>query len=59
MPTMPTIKINPTKLPQVSKIAAPKLPQGRLPSGFTQFRASSSSYGKLAKLAGVTTKVGK
>lgn len=44
-------------LPKVSKIAAPKLPQGRPPSGSTQFRASASSYGKLAQLAGGRTGV--
>lgn len=45
------IKNNPAPKTLITKSAPPKLPQGRPPSGSTQFRGSASSYGKLAKLA--------
>lgn len=46
----------PTAKAAVTRIAAPKLPQGRPPSPSGQFRGSQSSYGALKKLAGGQTK---
>lgn len=43
------LKNNP--LPKVSKVAPPKLPQGRPLSSGGQMRQAASAYGKLAKLA--------